>query len=514
MHVISLGLFALLATNLAIVAPLLAEGKWWQRFTSAKPAQNSSSHRNFAPKTDDSPLVDRSSIVHSYATVIEKIAPAVVTITTRERVRRTTSFRHPLFNDPFFRRFFGIPDDENFPGIQLPPREGLGSGVILSEDGYIVTNNHVIDGADSITVMVSDGKEYEAKLVGRDPRTDMAVIKIEAKSLPVAVFADSDKVQVGDVVLAIGNPFRLGRTVTMGIVSAIGRDVPLPATGQQGTLITDFIQTDASINPGNSGGALVDSQGRVIGINTAIFTPSGGNVGIGFAIPSKVVLNVVSDLVNTGRVSRGLLGVNIQNINQDMAEALGISQPRGALVTDVTPGSAAERAGIQPGDLVVEFNGVAVRDSRHLQQLVAQQPPGTEVTLKILRNRREINLTAKLGNFEEAFASSESGPSSFSNEDKSTPTISGLKVSPITAEIAQQLQLPRNQKGVVVVRVEPGSKAESAGIQVGDIILTADGKEVTSPRQLLEIAQTTNRGAIMLRIQRQGRQFFVALRID
>jgi serine protease Do len=508
----------ILGALLFVAASSLHAQGWWQRQPQNSPAPAkgapapANTNSSFSPKTDNTPLADRTSLAHSYAPVIEKIAPTVVTITTRERVRRTSTLRHPLLNDPFFRRFFGIPDDEDLPGMSIPPREGLGSGVIMSEDGYIVTNNHVIDGADSITVRVMDGEEYEAKLVGRDPRTDMAVIKIEAKSLPTAVFADSDKVQVGDVVLAIGNPFRLGRTVTKGIVSAIGRDVPLPATGQKGTLITDFIQTDASINPGNSGGALVDSQGRVIGINTAIFTPSGGNVGIGFAVPSNVVLRVVGDLVRMGRVSRGLLGVNIQNINQDMAEALGLQQPRGALVTDVTPGSAAERAGIQPGDLITEFNGTSVRDSRNLQQMVAQQTPGSEVTVKILRNRKEVTLKAKLGDFEEAYASSGGGASGQSSSS-STQSIAGLEVSTISQSMAEQLQLPRGKSGVVVVNIEPGSNAEAAGLQIGDVILVADGQEVTSPMKLLEISRETKRGAMMLRVLREGRQFFVALRL-
>lgn len=504
---------ATLITGLGILEFAKAQG-WWQprnaptNQTAAAAGQSATINANFTIPSDNTPLQNRAGELNSYAPIIERVGSAIVTITTREAVRRSARIRSPLLEDPFFRRFFGIPDEDGSFGTRPPQREGLGSGVIVSSDGYIVTNNHVIEGADQISVTLADEQEeYPAKIIGRDPRTDLAIIKIEKTGLPTATFADSDLVKVGDIVLAIGNPFRLGRTVTKGIVSALGRDIPLP-TSTGGTLITDFIQTDASINPGNSGGALIDSQGRVVGINTAIFTPSGGNVGIGFAIPSNVVKNVAEQLVRTGTVSRGLLGIMLQPISADMAEALGLPARRGALVGTVNPGSAAEKAGIKEGDVIIEFNDTPVRDSRHLQQLVAAQRPGSEVRVKVLRDGRERTLRAKLDDMSIIMdTAAQTG-----NVQGGVGRIAGMEVTTLDPQMARQLGLPRGTTGVTVVDIEDGSPAQQAGLQVGDVILVANGRAVRSPEDLMTIVRNAERNVIMLRVARGSQQFFVALR--
>ncbi len=510
---------ASIATILLLTFFDLCAGQgWWQPRQArphAQPAQpaaseGSTTNSNFTILSDNSPLPKRGGEVNSYAPVIERVGPTIVTITTRESVRRNPAFRSPLLEDPFFRRFFGIPEDGGPP----QQREGLGSGVVVSSDGFIITNNHVIEGAQQISVTFGEEQdEYPARVVGRDERTDLAIIKIERMGLPAATFADSDQVKVGDVVLAIGNPFRLGRTVTKGIVSAIGRDVPLP-TRSGNTLITDFIQTDASINPGNSGGALIDSEGRVVGINTAIFTPSGGNVGIGFAIPSNVVKNIAEQLVRTGSVSRGLLGILLQPISADMAEALGLPARRGALVGNVNRGSAAEKAGIKEGDVIIEFQDTPVRDSRHLQQLVAAQPPGTTVRIKVLRDGRERTLNARLDDMNSLDTAAVQNGSEQPGEVRGgVGRIAGMEITTLDRRMAEQLGLPRGTTGVTVVSIEQGSSAEQAGLQTGDVILVANGRAIARPEDLISIANNSDRNAIMIRVARGGQQFFVALRV-
>src|SRR6266850_7211406 len=324
----------------------------------------------------------------SFAPVVKKVSPSVVNIYTAKTVRENPAMSS-LSDDPFFRQFFGVP----FENVPRERREqALGSGVIISEDGYILTNNHVVDGADEVKVALADDKTvYDAKVIGTDPQTDIAVIKVDARKLPAIAITDSDLVEVGDTVLAIGNPFGVGQTVTTGIVSAKGR-------GGMGIVdYENFIQTDASINPGNSGGALVDVEGRLVGINTAILSGSGGNQGIGFAVPINLARYVMERIMTDGKVSRGYLGVMIQPLTPELAKEFKLPENTGALVGEVTPKSPAADAGLKEGDAIIEFNGKKVTDSRHLRLMAAQMSPGTRVTLKAIRDGREQTFTLKLG---------------------------------------------------------------------------------------------------------------------
>jgi Do/DeqQ family serine protease len=328
--------------------------------------------------------------VASYADIVSKAAPAVVTIHTEMRVRQPQQF--PFMNDPFFRQFFG--DRGSQQQQAQPKREALGSGVIVSQDGYILTNHHVIDGADQITVDLYDGRSLEAKLVGSDPPSDLAVLKINASSLPTLVLGNSDNTRIGDVVLAIGNPLGVGQTVTMGIISAKGRQ-----TGLSNGSFEDFLQTDAPINQGNSGGALVSTNHELIGINSQILSPSGGSIGLGFAIPSNMARTVMEQLVNNGKVRRGQLGVVALKIPSEEASQLGVKQGPGVVVYEVQSGSAADRAGLRKGDVITALNGTQINDPNSFRNLIAATAPGTEVTLTVKRNGSESQVRATLGEF-------------------------------------------------------------------------------------------------------------------
>jgi Do/DeqQ family serine protease len=325
----------------------------------------------------------------SYADVVTKAAPAVVTIHAQLRVRQPQQF--PFMNDPFFRQFFG--DRQQQPPAEQQ-RQGLGSGVIIDANGYILTNHHVIDGAEQIKVDLNDNRSLDAKLVGADPPSDLAVLKVEASNLPVLTLGDSDKMRVGDVVLAIGNPLGVGQTVTMGIISAKGRQ-----TGLSNGSFEDFLQTDAPINRGNSGGALVSTNSELIGINSQILSPSGGSIGLGFAVPSNMARTVVEQLINNGRVRRGQLGVTVLRIPSEEATKLGVTQGPGVVVYQVQPGSGADRAGLQRGDVITALNGTAISDPNTFRNQIAGTSPGSEVTLTIKRNGQEQQVRARLGEF-------------------------------------------------------------------------------------------------------------------
>lgn len=327
--------------------------------------------------------------VASYADVVNKVAPAVITIHSQMRVRQPQQF--PFMDDPFFRQFFG---ERNMPQPPAEPRQGLGSGVIIDANGYILTNHHVIDGAEQIKVDLNDGRSLDAQLVGADPPSDLAVLKVEASGLPVLVLGDSDRTRVGDVVLAIGNPLGVGQTVTMGIISAKGRQ-----TGLSNGSFEDFLQTDAPINRGNSGGALVSTNSELIGINSQILSPSGGSIGLGFAVPSNMARTVVEQLINSGKVRRGQLGITVLRIPSEEATRLGVTQGPGVVVYDVQSGSAAERAGLRRGDVITALNGTTVNDPNSFRNQIASTPPGGEVTLTIKRNGQEQQVRATLGEF-------------------------------------------------------------------------------------------------------------------
>ncbi|MBA3255201.1 MAG: Do family serine endopeptidase [Pyrinomonadaceae bacterium] len=326
----------------------------------------------------------------SYADVVSRVSPAVITIHSQMRVRAPEQY--PFMDDPIFREFFG--DRGRPPQQPLQRRTGLGSGVIVSADGYILTNHHVVDGAEQIKIDMNDSRTFDARIVGSDPPSDLALLKVDATNLPVLSLGNSDRVRVGDVVLAIGNPLGIGQTVTMGIISAKGRQ-----TGLSNGSFEDFLQTDAPINQGNSGGALVSTNSEVIGINSQILSPSGGSIGIGFAIPSNMARTVMDTLVRTGKVRRGQLGITVQKVTSEVAEKLKLRDQRGILVAQVQPGSAADRAGVRQGDIITTFNGTEVNEPNTFRNLVAATAPGTDVTLTMQRDGREQQVRAILGEF-------------------------------------------------------------------------------------------------------------------
>lgn len=338
----------------------------------------------------DDPAANSEPVI-SYAGIVNRVAQAVVTIHSQSRVRAPQQF--PYSDDPSFQDFFGERGRSPQPPVERR-RSGLGSGVIVSADGYILTNHHVVDGAEQIKVDLHDNRTLDARLVGSDPPSDLAVLKIDARDLPVLALGDSNRVQVGDVVLAIGNPLGIGQTVTEGIISAKGRQ-----TGLSNGSFEDFLQTDASINQGNSGGALVSTRSELIGINSQILSPSGGNIGIGFAIPSNMARNVMDQLIRIGRVRRGQLGIVAQKITSDVASNLGLKEVRGVLVSQVQPGSPAEKAGIKRGDIIISLNGVPTDDPNTFRNQVASTPPGTEVMMAVRRGGQEQQVSAALGEF-------------------------------------------------------------------------------------------------------------------
>ena len=351
------------------------------RFASTSdPGVNNAPINNGAPGNATLPVV-------SYADIVSRVSPAVITVHSEMRVRAPQQY--PFMDDPMFRQFFGDRLPQQMPEQR---RSGLGSGVIISTDGYILTNHHVIDGAEQIKVDLNDNRTLDAKVVGSDPLSDLAVLKIDASNLPVLALGDSDKVRVGDVVLAIGNPLGIGQTVTMGIISAKGRQ-----TGLSSGNFEDFLQTDAPINQGNSGGALVSTNSELIGINSQILSPSGGSIGIGFAIPSNMAKTVTDTLVKTGKVRRGQLGIAVVRLNSEPAKDLGIKETKGVVVAQVQPGSAADQAGLKKGDVITAFNGVEINEPNVFRNLVASTAPGTDVTLTVRRDGNEQQVHARLG---------------------------------------------------------------------------------------------------------------------
>lgn len=405
--------------------------------------------------------------IQSYASSLGDATKAVVNISTQKQVSNTIP-NHPMFNDPFFQQFFGdiygqIPRDRI--------ERSLGSGVLISADGYIITNHHVIDGADKILVSLSGStKEYTAKVIGSDSRSDLAVIKIEANT-PTISFANSDKVQVGDVVFAIGNPFGVGETVTQGIVSALNKS---------GIGINDyenFIQTDASINPGNSGGALIDSRGALIGINTAILSRTGGNHGVGFAIPSEMVKKIAKELIEKGAIKRGYLGVGIQDVSEDLQESY--AQKEGALLISIEPQSPAAKAGLMVWDLITEVEGKKITNAQDLKNLIGMLPPKQKITIKYIRDKQKRTAQVVLGelsNDEGVHASNAQGAPNNTNGG-----IDGLSVNEITQSLRQRYRIPDNIQGVVVTEVRRDSLADRAGFGIGDVIAQIEDSNITKP---------------------------------
>ena len=454
---------------------------------------------------DERPISRDAEGVNSYSPVVKKVAPAVVQVFTTARVQRMSS-PDAFGMDDMLRRFFGEQFDGRMPNqnqrrsFSVPRQQGVGSGVIATKDGYILTNNHVVENADEVKVALQDGREFTAKVVGRDPKTDIAVVKIDAKNLPVVPMADSDKVEVGDVVLAVGNPFGIGQTVTKGIVSATGR-------GNMGLDYEDFIQTDAAINPGNSGGALVDAEGRLVGINTAILSRSGGNQGIGFAIPANLVRNVMQDLLDDGQVTRGFLGVMIQDLNPNLAKEFSLKDSKGVLVSDVTPKSPAEKAGLKSGDVILEFNGKKVSASRNLKLEVAQTKPGQTVPVKILRDGEQETVQVAI----KPLPGSEELAKADNSSSQDEGTLNGVGVTDLDNRARQQFNIPAGVRGAVITEVEPDSPAAEAGLRPGDVIQEINRKPVRNAEEAVAMTEKTDTKRSLLRVWRDGGSRFVVV---
>ena len=431
---------------------------------------------------------------------VAKLAKAsVVNISSSQKTAQGEGFQNPFFNDPFFRRFFGE-EERRVPVPKEPREQGLGSGVIVSADGHIVTNNHVVEKADDIKVLLPDKRTFKAKVIGTDPKTDVAVIKIDAENLPVLAWGDSTQLQVGELVLAVGNPFGLNQTVTMGIISAVGR-------ANMGIVdYEDFIQTDAAINPGNSGGALVNLKGELIGINSAIFSRTGGNMGIGFAIPSNMAKSVMNSLIKYGKVVRGWLGVSIQEINQDLAKEFGTTETTGALVADVMDDSPAAKAKLQRGDIITTYNGTPIKDPAHLRAIVADTAPETTVTVTILRDKHTKDVKLTVGELPKDLAkTSRSEPGSGHGEH----ALAGVTVEPLGDRQGRQ---GRKEAGVSVSDVEPDSAADQAGLKAGDIIREINRKPVRNVQDFERLVNDLDpKSRVLLLITRGNATVFLSV---
>jgi len=439
--------------------------------------------------------------VASYAPVVERVMPAVVTIRVEKRASAVPTDGEQQMPEEF-RRFFGGPGfGQGGPRGRGGIQRALGSGVIVSPDGFILTNNHVVDDVKEVQVELPDRRTFTAKVVGTDPASDLAVVKIPAKGLPTLPLGDSDNVKVGDVVLAIGNPLGVGETVTSGIISAKGR-----TTERGNDSYQDFLQTDAPINHGNSGGALVNTTGQLIGINSQILSPSDGNIGLGFAIPSNMAKNVMEQLIETGSVRRAKLGVTVQGISADMASSLGLASSQGALVSNVDEGSPAAQAGLKQGDVITQYNGKAVVDSNQLRNEVSGTVPGSTVTLQYVRDGKTETAKATLGEL-----SAKSGRSSSDSEPHSGGKF-GMSVEPVTPDLADQAGVPRMTQGVIITDLDPDGVAANSGLQEGDVIVKVDGRQVKTVEELRSALDRQDKKPALLLVARKGGNFFLTLR--
>jgi serine protease Do len=449
-----------------------------------------------ALRVDDAPLVRNAT--NSCAPVVQKVTPSVVRIAVT--IEGPRDGRLQAERD-FFRRFFGLQGPLGHGSPETEREHGLGSGVIVSGDGYIVTNNHVVQNARDIEVTLHDGRTLAAKVIGTDPPTDVALIKVDAQNLPFLTLTNSDKVQVGDSVLAVGNPFGIGETVTRGIVSAKNR-----ATSSD--LDQDFIQTDAAINPGNSGGALVDTEGRLVGINSAILSRSGGNQGIGFAVPSNLVRWVADSILKNGRVQRGLLGVSLQDLTPELAKALKVNDAKGALVADVPPGSPAEAAGIKNGDVITKFDNQPIENANQLKLRVAATPPDTTVPVEVDRNgeTRTLNVTIKERTGKNPIGSENPLPGENQNG-----ALNGVAVANLDNQNRAELRIPAGVQGALITNVDQNSSAYDAGLRPGDVITEINHQPVRNADDAVNLTQKPSGGQTLAKVWRDGGSRYVAV---
>ena len=499
-------------------AALLVAGATWHGL-AAEPALHLSDSLAPIAQAQQTPAASRGAMLaagrDSYADIVKSVTPAVVTVQVEGRARvRLTQFDGD--DNDMLRRFFGDRFGQGQGQGQgrgqgqrqerTPKQRGLGSGVVVTQDGYILTNNHVIDSADDIRVEFNDGRSFKARLVGADKPSDLALLKVEQTGLPTLPLGNSDAVQVGDVVLAIGNPLGIGQTVTMGIVSAKGR-----STGSGDGSYEDFLQTDAPINHGNSGGALVSMKGELVGINSQIVSPGDGNIGIGFAIPANMVRHVMDQLKSDGRVRRSQLGITVQPVTSDMAESLGLKDVSGAIVSSVASGSAAETAGLKRGDIITSFNGQPVHDFNALRNRVADVAPGSSASVVVVRDGSDKTLSVRL---DEAAVSRDARERSDSGSDDRAAL--GVAVSPLSPDVASRAGLAKDARGVVVQQVNPDGRAADAGIEAGDIILEVNRQPVQSVEELRSAVRRAAEKPTLLLVRRSagdgGRDIFVTVR--
>ena len=478
---------------------LLAGGSLFAITTPDQPAGSPATAPDV--KVEHAPVDRARTPAGSFAPIVQKVAPSVVEVFV------TSKAAHPdLSNDQMdmFRRFFGQQGGHFGPdgsGGFAQKQQALGSGVIVSSEGYILTNNHVINNATEIRVALADGRHFAAKLVGADPKTDVALIKIKADGLPALTFADSGEISVGDVVLAVGNPFGIGQTVTQGIISAKDRVT-------EGDMDEDFLQTDAAINPGNSGGALVDTEGRLVGINAQIYSQSGGNQGIGFAIPSNLCQWVMKSLVKNGHVERGYMGVAIQSLTPELAQQFKLDHINGALISDVTAGGAAEAAGFKSGDVVREFNGQEVKTSSQFKLQVAETSPGTKVPVKVVRDGETKTLDVTLKHApDQKLARNEESDSEGNHKD----ALAGVAVADLDRGARTQLNVPENVSGAVISEVRPNSAAAEAGLHEGDVITEINRHPVKNAQDAVSLTEKPEGNETLVKVWSRGGSHFLTV---
>jgi len=491
-HPLRFGLSVLgVTTSLVLAGP---------SFAQAQSSKDKVNPADLHVPLDESPVPRDGLPRGSFAPIVDKVGPSVVKIEVTSSVQNAAG-GFPDSNGPMPRQFSGNPFGGGLPPQGRQIEHGVGSGVIVTKDGYILTNNHVVDGASVVKVTLTDGREFTAKVIGRDPKTDVAVVKIDADNLPVVPMADSSDIKVGDVVLAVGNPFGVGQTVTQGIISAKDR-------GDMGIEdYEDFIQTDAAINPGNSGGALVDIDGRLVGINTAILSHSGGSQGVGFAIPSDLAHNVMEGLIENGHVTRGYLGVMIQNLTPELAREFNVKTPAGALVGDVVPDGPAKQAGFMDGDVVVKFGDQKITGSQQLQLAVAESKPGVKVPVEIVRNGDAKVLEATIKQLPGTGSGSEVG----SENGSDTGTLNGVGVGDLDAQVREQFHIPANVQGAVVTQVDPGSAAAEAGLKPGDVIETINRQPVKNADDAVQLTANTTSKKTLVRVWENGGSHYVVV---